>query len=257
VRELNRQDLQWALRRCPIPALKLLKEKAGKVFLGGGFVRACVANEPVNDVDLFVGSAAEGREAAVYVQSKADGAKLHETVNAFTVHGGSLQLPVQVIHRWVYATAEELIRSFDFTIAMAGVWWESAAEDQGGWRSVCDDRFYEDLSARRLRYTTPARVEEAGGSLLRVLKFYQKGYRIPLDSLGGVTARLINDTRAFAVLQGKEAGREEQLAKVLTGLLREVDPNIDPAHIAHLPSDAEGEATDHEIEEALKDAQSL
>jgi hypothetical protein len=33
-----------------------------------------------------------------------------------------------------------------------------------------------------------------------------------------------------------EVNGEEQLAKVLTGLLREVDPNVDPTHEAHLPS---------------------
>lgn len=238
-----------------------MKEKAGKVFLGGGFVRACVANEPANDVDLFVGSVTEGREAAVYLQSKTQGAVLHESDNAFTVRGGSLQLPVQVIHRWTYSSAEELVRSFDFTIAMAGVWWEPVASAQDfmddatgtvmhvelgtGWKSVCDERFYEDLAARRLRYTSPARNEDAGGSLLRVLKFYQRGYRIPLDSLGAVVARLANEVRVFALLNGTE-DREAQLAKVLTGLLREVDPAVDPTHIAHLPAE--------EYEEGLLDA---
>lgn len=31
-------------------------------------------------------------------------------------------------------------------------------------------------------------------------------------------------------------GSDQHMAKVLTGLLREVDPAIDPDHIAHLPS---------------------
>jgi hypothetical protein len=85
------------------------------------------------------------------------------------------------------------------------------------------------------------RIEEAGGSCLRVLKFYQKGYRIPLNSMGAVIARLmsavrIEDVRSF---NDKNAWDEEKLAKVITGLLREVDPNIDPSHIAHLPSEDE------------------
>ncbi len=79
--------------------------------------------------------------------------------------------------------------------------------------------------------------EDAGGSLLRVLKFYQRGYRIPLDSMGAVLARLCKAVDWDLVKgQGTATSWEEQAAKVLTGLLREVDPNIDPDHIAHLPS---------------------
>ena len=73
--------------------------------------------------------------------------------------------------------------------------------------------------------------------MLRVLKFYQRGYRIPLDSLGAVIARLCQ-----AVNWGKietHGNTEAQLGKVLTGLLREVDPNIDPLHESHLPSTEE------------------
>lgn len=245
MRELNRQDLQWALRRTPAAVLKLLKDCAGKVFVGGGFLRACVAGEKAEDIDLFVASKDNASLYAELLAAKADG-KVIATDNAYTVKGYAL--PVQIIHRWVYEKPDDLMRSFDFTIAMAGFWWaaketdEDAARDMreprsAGWRSICDDRFYEDLAAKRLRYTAPVRHEDAGGSLLRMLKFYQRGYRIPLDSLAGVTARLLNDVEAWKVLEGRAADREVQMAKVITGLLREVDPNIDPSHIAHLPAE--------------------
>lgn len=261
MRELNKQDLQWALRRAPVDVLKLLKTFPGAVFVGGGFLRACVAGEEVNDIDLFAPSIEAAKSYALILEAKAgDMGKLYQTDNAFTVKGYSV--PIQIIHRWTYGTPEELMRSFDFTIAMAGFWWDAGQEGSpaatmsnfiatsppcpprpyvearpASWRSICDDRFYEDLAAKRLRYTAPERNEDAGGSLLRVLKFYQRGYRIPLDSLGAVTARLLNDVRAWAVLEGCASDREAQLAKVLTGLLREVDPNIDPSHIAHLPAE--------------------
>ena len=103
---------------------------------------------------------------------------------------------------------------------------------------MIDDRFYADLAAKRLIYRSPLRNEDAGGSLLRVLKFYQRGYRIPLNSLGAVIARLVNAVDEEKI--GAFAGNHEQkLAKVLTALLHEVDPAIDPEHIAHLPSDEE------------------
>jgi hypothetical protein len=176
MRELSRQDLQWCLRRTPTAVLKLLKDQSGRAFVGGGFVRACVANEPVSDIDLFTGSKGEAKIYAAILEAKAgDGGKVFETDNAYTVKGYTV--PVQIIHRWTYASPEELMRSFDFTVAMAGFWWGDAEDDYlsmespsgstrkpAGWRSVCDNRFYEDLAARRLRYTAPVRHEDVGGA---------------------------------------------------------------------------------------------
>lgn len=56
MRELVRQDLQWCLRRTPKAVPELLQAQPDKVFVGGGFVRAYVANESVGDIDLFCGS---------------------------------------------------------------------------------------------------------------------------------------------------------------------------------------------------------
>ena len=71
--------------------------------------------------------------------------------------------------------------------------------------------------------------------MLRVLKYYQKGYRIPMDSLGKVIARLVSKVNFHAI----DPGDNEWLAKVVTGLLIEVDPAIDPLHNAHLPAQEE------------------
>lgn len=249
--KLLHEDLRWALRRTPTCVLQLLKAHPGRAFVGGGFLRACVAGEKASDVDIFAPSEPDARSYAVFLQSKAQGARLHETENAFTVHGGGLPLSLQVIHRWAYDNAEALVSSFDFTIAMAAFWWEgddaqgndSRYVPQPHWESLCDFRFYHDLAAKRLRYTAPSREEDAGGSMLRVLKFYQRGYRIPLDSLGAVIARLSCGVRQY--------GQSEQdFAKVLTGLLREVDPNVDPTHIAHLPASAKDDELMEEVPHA-------
>lgn len=263
MRELSWHDLSFALKRSPRRVLELLKSRPGKVFVGGGFVRSVVAGESINDMDLFCGSEEEALECARFLLGLKEGEqtrKIHRTENAYTVMG--LRLTVQIIHRWTYASPEQLMQSFDFTIAMAGFWWEPQKFELlggalgpctttgpdgnvlGKWRSICDDRFYEDLAAKRLRYTSPVRNEDAGGSLLRVLKFYQRGYRIPLDCLGAVLARLVVGVDQRKLLSGKEGTLEKQWAKVLSGLLREVDPNIDPAHIAHLPALEEEETND-------------
>jgi hypothetical protein len=143
--------------------------------------------------------------------------------------------PVQIIHRWTYERPEDLIESFDFTVAKSVVWFDGKE-----WKSLTHDDFYADLAAKRLVYTKPQRNEDAGGSLLRVLKFYQKGYRIPLDSMAAVVARLVmgvDMTKLDGVSAQLGSTKEETLGVILSSLLYEVDPLQDPQHLFHLPSE--------------------
>ena len=220
--ELDRQDLYWCLRRLPKALMEVMKERPNALAVAGGYIRSCVAGEPVSDVDVF--SPSKDIAAACALKLGGEKHRVVETDNAFTVC--MRPAPVQFIHRWVYAKPEDVIPSFDFTIARAAFWWNGEK-----WASHCDDRFYPDLAAKRLVYCSPARNEDAGGSMLRVLKFYQRGYRIPLDSIGRVIARLVKP-----VNMEQCAGDEGRIAAIITGLLREVDPNVDPEHLAHLPT---------------------
>ena len=219
-------DLLLITRRLPSPVRNILKEYPNRVFLAGGFIRSCISGEEVSDIDLIVDSKDLGDLISRKLKEQVEGS-IYTTENAFTVIG--YRHPVQIIHRWTYKTALEVIESFDFTIACAAVCWEGTA-----WVSVIHRDYYADLAARRLVYLSPKRAEEPGGSLLRVLKFYQRGYRIPLDSLGAVIARLARAVR------GDPATLEEEMhAKIVTGLLREVDPFVDPDHFAHHPATTE------------------
>jgi len=200
-----------------------MEARPNRLFLAGGFIRSCIANEQINDVDLFVPSVEEGESLATRLAAD-DESRIHRTVNALTIKGHRPVL--QVITRWTFDRPEDAIASFDFTIASAAIWHDGTI-----WRSTCHADFYADLAARRLVYLSPDREEEPGGTMLRVLKFYQRGYRIPLDSFGAVIARL-----HCAVRDEPLASNEAGAAKILTGLLREVDPLIDPTHAAHLPA---------------------
>lgn len=164
--------------------------------------------------------------------------KIYKTDNAFTIT--DLKPVVQIVFRWVFDKPEDVINSFDFTIACAVFFYRDKK-----WLGLVDNRFYRDLAAKRLVYRSPKRNEDAGGSALRVLKYYQKGYRIPLNSFGAVLARLLKDIDVDVIPEdlrdGKEdywlsLSQEEKLAWVLTGLLKVVDPQIDPFHEAHLPN---------------------
>lgn len=238
--ELTLHDLAYCVQRLPSCIRDLLKAHR-ELFLAGGFVRSVVLGERVSDIDLFT----DTKDHAVAFAGELEHicARTIETDNAITVRLKTNPIPVQFIHRWRFNTPVECLESFDFTIARAAIWWSG-----GGWASSCDPRFYADLAAKRLVYCSPQRNEDAGGSMLRVLKFYQRGYRIPLDSLGAVMARMFS--AVDCTQHGAGASRELALAQILTGLLREVDPQTDPDHIYHLPSLSEagiqvaGEAPD-------------
>jgi len=222
---LLREDLSWCVRRLPSAVVTLLKSNPS-VCVAGGFIRSCIANETINDIDLFVTSSDQARAIADIL--KPPHGRIITTENAHTVIG--LGLPVQIIHRWTFESPSHILPSFDFTIAQAVLW-----HSTNGWESLISERYYQDLASRRLIYTSPTRIEEVGGSLLRVLKFYQRGYRIQLDSLGAVVARLTTGVKDIRRFDGDEPG----LAKILSSLLRLVDPNVDPLHESHLPSTTE------------------
>ncbi len=230
------RDVLWCVRRLPKKVGDLLKQQGRSLSVAGGFIRACVSGEQVSDIDLMCTSVEKARLAALTLTSK-NKLRLGETDNAFTVYG--LRYPIQFIHRWVYEKPEDVLPSFDFTIAQAVIWYD---RDNKKWESLASEHFYEDLAGKRLVYTNPKRNEDAGGSTLRLLKFYQRGYRIPLDSLGSVLSRLFCGIRT-----DKRDMSEEDISLILTGLLREVDPLIDPDHISHLPLISEME------QEAAKD----
>ncbi len=248
--ELVWHDLQWCVRRTPRVVLEAMKKHGDKIFVAGGFIRSCIAQELINDIDLFVSSKDFGAALALELAG-GEQKKVHESDNAFTIRGHGTT--IQIIHRWLFDRPETCIQSFDFTIACAAIWWEQEMvpadleiggpmTDVGRWCSICDGRFYADLAGKRLIYRQPIRNEDAGGSLLRVLKFYQRGYRIPLDSMSEVIARLMSGVKGMDKWDEVDGGMDQyRLAKVLCGLLREVDPNIDPTHIAHLPSEEDDE----------------
>lgn len=259
-------DLQCVLRRSPALLLAACKHFGSDVMIAGGFIRACIAREDVNDIDVFACSKQRSIEMIHWILKAVHGVEditkhwkesVHETDNAYTLK--HWQTPIQFVHRWTFTDPVSAIQSFDFTISRAAFWFEKVYRgsfpdaagnevkvldnERSGWRSVADIRFYADLASKRLIYTNPIRNEDAGGSMLRVLKYYQRGYRIPIDSLGAVMARLMMGVRYKAIEENDEkrwhVPVEVKLGEDITRLLREVDPDIDPRHVAHLPSEKE------------------
>lgn len=214
--ELLPDDLHYIVSRLPKDLLSLMKQY--QVWLAGGCIRAMVAREQVSDYDLLGMTKAQLSHVALILCEKRQG-RMWKTDNAVTVLAPP-RTPVQFITRWVYKAPEEVPPSFDFTISQAVMWWEPSP---GVWRSLISPRFYPDLAAKRLYYTSPERDEDAGGSILRVLKFLHRGYGIAPESLGRVIARLMKGILDNPDLRPSLV-KEKQLGAALSGLMRAVDP---------------------------------
>jgi hypothetical protein len=220
-------DRDTVISRLP-KALRAMM-KVAPLYVGGGFIRSTIAGEKASDIDVF-GPSKEVLQIHATALAQETKARIHKTDNAWTLFGRGK--PVQFIYRWVFDGPIGVIDSFDFTVCQAVVWWNPVGgpTGEGAWDSSAEEAFYPDLAARRLVYTYPVRIEEAGGSLLRVRKFLKRGYNIRIDSLAGVVARLhssIDDFGAEILSYNEGVEREQAVAKVITGLLREVDPLID------------------------------
>ena len=219
-------DLHYVLARVPKDVRELVRNRG--LAIAGGFVRAVIAGEKPSDIDVWGPSKVALRAAAMELAGTR-GVRMHETHNAYTIVVGG-RMAVQFVHRWCFGreplegpgrdedgtNLDALLNSFDFTVAQAGI----QSLDRRAWVGLVGERFYPDLASRRLYYVAPERHEDAGGSLLRVRKFLQRGYHIEIDSLARVAARLVMGVR-HDVRGGENEG---WLGKVMMGLLREVDP---------------------------------
>lgn len=211
---LTNTDLNFVVRRIPKDIRDLLT--SNRLFIAGGFIREVIAGNDPKDIDLF-GSSKDFLGAVAQTLAAGRDVHPHTTDNAITILCPP-RLPVQFITRWCFSEPTPLVESFDFTVCQAVIWWDGASQR---WESMASESFYPDLAARRLVYTFPKRDEEAGGSMLRARKFLQRGYSIQADALAGVIARV-----AMKVHWDRINSDELEAAKVISGLLREVDPML-------------------------------
>ncbi len=209
--ELTVGDLHLVVTRLPKDIREVCKKEG--VIVGGGFIRETVSGGIVKDVDLF-GADKKGLNVIAEYITKDRGARKFSTDNAITILTVG-RIPVQLITRWVFSDLKSCVESFDYTVCQAGV---SFNRDTEKWESCISDNFYSDLAAKRLVYTFPKRDEEAGGSIMRAVKFLRRGYNIQTQSLAGVMSRVA------AKLREDTVGDEQRIAKIFKGLLVEVDP---------------------------------
>ena len=229
--ELTKNDLRFVVSRIP-KDVRSLMHKYPSLMIGGGFVRGTIAREKISDIDLFGPDVNTLKMAAQEIALSRKG-RIYETDNALTVLAPP-RTPLQFITRWCFTDPKELINSFDYTVCQAAInctlqRYEIGVEstedndvpsEKLTWHGHCSPMFYPDLAARRLNYTCPDRNEDAGGSMLRMRKFISRGYTIQAGSMARVIARLVSKVD----FRGDNWKDEAYAAKIITGLLREVDP---------------------------------
>lgn len=188
MRELNPQDLKYIVRKIPNDLLYQMQKNVGKYFIAGGFIRSIIAHEKINDIDLFANNKESAKSLAEILQPDMTKVYISDNAYSFNLDGKN----VQIIHKWSFTSAEDIIKHFDFTIAKAVIW----PEDLNGkdkhrykWRSLCCDSYYEDLATKRLIYTNPENPE-AGASLLRLLKFKTRGYNPTLETIARIITNM-------------------------------------------------------------------
>lgn len=225
---LNAEDMVIIENRLPNSLIQELKRGPVPAVLAGGFIRDIVRRDTPSDIDLFVSSALAARELADRLNAGVVTGDVVTTDNAITIRG-LFKYPVQIIHRWTFKTPQECIASFDFTITQACVWYQDGTR-----MSAISDRFYEDLAAMRLVYTAPMREEEAAGSLLRLLKFYSRGFTAPNSSVAAVLARTIRGGSRHSVIHVDdmpagpipESVEEAAWADVIQDVIDRADPRV-------------------------------
>ena len=201
---LRPDDINKCLNALPSQVRCALKAYPEKVCVAGGFIRAVVAGETPNDIDIFVDSERTAMQVASDLAIESPIGRIIKTGKAYTITGYEGPAP-QVIFKWTFPHSREVIDAFDFTIAQAALWW-----DGNDWESNVGPNFYEDVAAKRLMLARPIE-NDYPGTFLRVLKFYRAGYAITNEALGEVLAGLCQGLRPETLL-GTESHLSEAFA---------------------------------------------
>jgi hypothetical protein len=175
-------DVKMVLRALPGQVLEFLQVNAD-YCVAGGFVRDILSGQKPQDIDLFRlndGTFGCSMDGDVEALSKKMGYLAKECESSWELgpQWGLVGPRVQFIHRFTYPNYMALLDSFDFTIVQACIF--------GSETGYHMPRFYQDLAARRLRFTNPPDAASMGGSLVRACNFIGRGYTMSRESLAEI-----------------------------------------------------------------------
>lgn len=170
----------FALNTISEDLITIMKKCAGNVYLAGGFMRAIIEERQPKDIDWFVSSLAQAvitrNELSNYLISNMR--KLDEECFACEIS----QSPVQIVWRYPFDNASELLDRFDFTVAKAAIWYSNEKSQFVG---ICHNRYYRDIANKELVYERFGDVERIL-SIPRLMRYHEYGYSIGPESLAKV-----------------------------------------------------------------------
>ncbi len=174
-------------RKLPEDVQTILRKFGPDICVAGGYVRDLLLDAEPNDIDIF-GTHIDAVEGAIEEFKYDVFHYLHytTTINAVTFYPNQKYNGpvVQFITRVYYSDHYKLIQSFDFSICQAALYW-----DGHQWVGITTPEFWGDLTDRTMHYTAPERDEDPGASVLRMVKFAGRGFRIPKEDVARVVGR--------------------------------------------------------------------
>ena len=207
--KLKQEHLDEALQLMGEDLRAILKDHPNQLIVAGGLLRAVVEGEDPTDVDVFVRDRKAMSRAVMRLNDLGWVPYTSPKAVTFRLAG---RLPVQLIDRWPFDSPLGLIATFDYTMSQAALW-----HDGDDFRSVASPFFYEEVETKTLTFASPNRSDRDGDAVLRLLKFYRRGYRISLAGLADVLGRLAAPRRED----------EHEVAAVLLGKLLDADDSSD------------------------------
>lgn len=180
--------------KLPEDVKRLLEHFGSGLTVAGGFCRDAFIGEEPKDVDIFAVSPEILAEALLWFKTEAKDYQLERQktnsvnfVSNFDDEQACFKdvAPVQFINRVFFPMHGELIRSFDWSICQIAVYY--ILED--GWKGICTQEFGKDIQSETLHYTAPDRDEDPGASVLRMMRFTQRGWKPTEESIARCLGR--------------------------------------------------------------------
>jgi hypothetical protein len=185
IMRLHKDMVKMVVDKLPVELKNLCEYWGNPIIIAGGFVRDVITGASGKDIDIF-GVGAGVMAAASYDFNEA-GYELRINANSYT-YTKKDSIPIQFITRCYYENHEELINSFDWSICQAGVYFDSLANE---WRGICSEQFWEDVLSNTMHYTAPDRDEDPGASVLRMMRFAERGYHVPEEDVAKCIGRMV------------------------------------------------------------------
>lgn len=182
---LDEDDIKRIVYALPEQVVELMRRHPGQVVVAGGFIRATVGGEDVNDIDVFVSDEDEAEKWLDDVKLDFDNKDTYLQV------APTIECPheIQVVWRYPYKEPYEILEQFDYTVAKGAVWFDKGDKNNpSNFISLCHERFYRDIARKMLVYECEREVERIE-SIPRLLKYTSYGYSISPASLSDLMVK--------------------------------------------------------------------